>query len=108
MGSRSVVALCATIAVLAVTMAPAGAAYAQGSDGKINGGLKWGASQVADPSDKTIAAANNAKSQICDSSPRSLSCTIAIILGIGITIIFAALAVLGAYGLVRFLATLIP
>ena len=108
MDGRSAAALYVTIAVLAVAMAPAGVAHAQGDDGGIKGGVKWGASQVADPSDKAIATANNAESQICGGSPHSLSCTFATIFSIGITIIFAALAVSGTYGLVRFVATLIP
>ena len=108
MGGRSAVAACAAIAVLATMVAPVGAAHAQGDNGGVKSAFKWGASQFADPSDKVTAAANNAERQICDGSPHSLSCTFAIIFSIGIAIIFAALAVLGAYGLVRVLASLIP
>lgn len=89
MGSRSAVAACAAIAVLAAMVAPVGAAHAQGDGAGFKDGLKFGVSQAVDPSGKANDEFDRAESQICDHDPHSPGCTTVTVTANGVKVILA-------------------
>ena len=70
-------------------MAPVGTAHAQGNDGGIKDGFKFGVSQAVDPSGKVNEAFDDAEAQICGNDQQSLACQITVILGIGVPMLLA-------------------
>ena len=107
MNGRSAAA-CVAIIALAAMMVPVGTAHAQGNDGGIKGGFKFGVSQAVDPSGEVNEAFDRAESQICAYNSHSPSCYTVTTTGNWVHVILAVSGVAALMKAVPWLVRLLP